>query len=1481
MHVQKIILFCLSVVLLLALTAVGWGADFYVDSTVAVNGNGTIGSPWKLLSNVNWSNVSGGGGLASGPTNINLKRGSVWNESFYVNRTDGTTNLLTIQAYGTGAPPTITGITSTTSGGWTQVGGSGNVWQYFINTSYIDACAFGGTYSNGGATFYGGLWGQPMGSLAQLVGNYQFFSGSNDTIYVYSADAGGNPVNPVIRYGGIYPVNVGGRGGGYLLSTYRNNYIRFTGIRAVNFSSSGLICGPSSDHIQIDYCQFDGATMGGAYNFGIYLMNTNATDIKIFNTDLLRCLYGAYAVNPAAGGHVFRNDRFVGCLTAGLYGDGTNNNVDYCYVYANGAYLNDFLYDGTLTWGTHNLGSLQGLGSRWTNTGKPNWKIPNPYPPKVAIVIDDVDSQGVGTDASTDTDVAAVNDELQAFSSRGVKCGLAVKAQAVDHMANFPAQLLSWFNAGHSIISHSYSHNFWSLPAILSIRYLVAESCTMTISGNTLTTSCATPANNLSIDLTAIPGDAYSTVDGLATYITNFGGGRKYTAAVITDNSAPPSTKYTHAKTLADVTAVNVSTGAYKCCTDKSRLVQDEMTTSKSVIEGVIGSGNCRSYVFPGTITDAVTEGYANSAGYLACRGVEYGQAGEAIAATVSAGGSGYAVGDYLTLSTVGTWSLFRVATLSGSAVATVTIPYKGAGCPSGVNNTVTLSGGGSGCTLNLSTASQPGGTMPLPSSGVDRMNLQGNFAMNTCSGQSTAWLKGLGASVMYKSMLWGQPYVLWHHPTQLTQTEMGAILDGILSVGGLTQLDEMGTYLAGLTPMDAATTVASGTVRVPDWGLFSGDACIDAGMNVGLTQDIQGNPIIGMPDIGAFEFQGSTNTSPVVTITSPASGSTFSNGSSINFSGTAIDAQNGDLSSILAWTSNIDGNLGTGGGFSRVLSPGTHTITASVTDPGGLTGTATITLTVQNNTAPVVTINGPANGSTVPAGTAIVFSGTAIDAESGDLTGSLTWTSSIDGPIGSGGSFSKTLSSGTHTITASVTDPGGLTGSKTISITVSGNTAPVVTITNPANGATFASGAVISFSGTATDTESGNLTSGLTWTSSIDGPIGSGGSFSKTLSSGTHTITASVTDPGGSTGSKTISITVSGNTAPVVTITNPANGATFASGAVISFSGTATDTESGNLTSGLTWTSSIDGPIGSGGSFSKTLSSGTHTITASVTDPGGSTGSKTISITVSQPNTAPVVTITNPANGATFASGAVISFSGTATDTESGNLTSGLTWTSSIDGPIGSGGSFSKTLSSGTHTITASVTDPGGLTGSKTISITVQSPSGDPTLVDSFYMTPGSDYAPILAAGITALAQSFTSNTNAYQITRVDWSLLRIGNPTGNLVAKLYDLSGNWGSTGVPGTLRATSNPIAASSVNNSVYTLTTFTFSTPWTTTANQHYIISIEADGTGDDNNYIQANQNTYNAFAGNDSYYIPTTWTSEASNNICFYVYGIVK
>ncbi|RMH18886.1 MAG: hypothetical protein D6696_12155, partial [Acidobacteria bacterium] len=88
-------------------------------------------------------------------------------------------------------------------------------------------------------------------------------------------------------------------------------------------------------------------------------------------------------------------------------------------------------------------------------------------------------------------------------------------------------------------------------------------------------------------------------------------------------------------------------------------------------------------------------------------------------------------------------------------------------------------------------------------------------------------------------------------------------------------------------------------------------------------------------------------------------------------------------------------------------------------------------------NAAPSVVISAPADGSSVTEGTAIAFAGSASDPEDGDLSAGLAWSSDLDGPIGTGASFSATLSAGTHVVTASVTDSGGLGASDAVTVTV------------------------------------------------------------------------------------------------------------------------------------------------------------------------------------------------------------------------------------------------------------------------------------------------------------------------------------------------------------------------------------------------------------------------------------------------------------
>ena len=89
--------------------------------------------------------------------------------------------------------------------------------------------------------------------------------------------------------------------------------------------------------------------------------------------------------------------------------------------------------------------------------------------------------------------------------------------------------------------------------------------------------------------------------------------------------------------------------------------------------------------------------------------------------------------------------------------------------------------------------------------------------------------------------------------------------------------------------------------------------------------------------------------------------------------------------------------------------------------------------------------------------------------------------------------------------------------------------------------------------------------------------------------------------------------------------------------------------------------------------------------------------------------NTAPAVAISAPTSGASVTQGVAVTFTGAASDTQDGNLTAALGWVSNLQGSIGGGGSFTTaSLIVGTHTITASANDAGGLTGSKSVQVTV-----------------------------------------------------------------------------------------------------------------------------------------------------------------------------
>lgn len=139
-----------------------------------------------------------------------------------------------------------------------------------------------------------------------------------------------------------------------------------------------------------------------------------------------------------------------------------------------------------------------------------------------------------------------------------------------------------------------------------------------------------------------------------------------------------------------------------------------------------------------------------------------------------------------------------------------------------------------------------------------------------------------------------------------------------------------------------------------------------------------------------------------------------------------------------------------------------TTTILASNASGGSASNSAILVSLAQNDTTPVndtatvamsfpvsalpdVVISVPADSSVFDPGEIVTFTGTATDAEDGPLTASLAWTSSLDGSIGSGGSFQTSqLSTGVHTVVASVTDSDSGEGADTITVNVALYSVPV-----------------------------------------------------------------------------------------------------------------------------------------------------------------------------------------------------------------------------------------------------------------------------------------------------------------------------------------------------------------------------------------------------------------------------------------------------
>ncbi|WP_168734685.1 HYR domain-containing protein [Deinococcus sp. KSM4-11] len=485
---------------------------------------------------------------------------------------------------------------------------------------------------------------------------------------------------------------------------------------------------------------------------------------------------------------------------------------------------------------------------------------------------------------------------------------------------------------------------------------------------------------------------------------------------------------------------------------------------------------------------------------------------------------------------------------------------------------------------------------------------------------------------------------------------QVQAVDPDFVSGNAAVDIDELG-FPAGAT-LDACTSTAGTTTCTVNWTPTQADA----GKSFVLALTAHDTSGLGAAPY-SFTVNVPANTAPTLHLPAPITvEATSATGAIVTYSATATDAEDATAPDITCTPPS-----------NSTFALGQTTVTCSATDSNGTKSTGTFTVTVADTTPPVLS-NVPAAfaiEATGPNGAAVTFTAPSAN-DAVDPTPSV----SCDPASGT------TLSVAVHTVTCTATDARGNHSDASFVVTVTDTTKPTLTL--PATivkEATSAAGAAVTFTATATDIVDGTLTVTCTPASG------------STFALGDTSVTCSATDAHNNKATGTFTVTVQDKTKPVVTV--PANQtleATGPSGAIATFSASATDIVDGTLTA------TCDPASGS------TFALGATTVNCSATDAAGNKGTGSFTVTV-QDTTKPVLSLPSPLTvEAANASGANVSFTATANDLVSGSR------------PVNCTPNSGSTFALGTTTVNCNATDTASNTSTGSFTVTVKD-STAPTL--------------------------------------------------------------------------------------------------------------------------------------------------------------------